>query len=59
MTDRILALHAGIREVLILEDRSGHLVVTEEATKGKAAILTTSLDQMTINGIVAGLRNSG
>jgi hypothetical protein len=53
LTDRILALHDGIREVLILEDRSGHLVVAEEASKGQPMFLTRSIDRMTINGIVA------
>jgi len=53
LTDRILALHDGIREVLILEERSGRLVVTEEAAKGQPTVLTRSIDQMTINGIIA------
>ncbi len=49
LTEHVLALHEGIAEALILEERAGHLVVVEEATRDKAATLSNLIDETTEN----------
>ncbi len=53
LTERVLALHDGIREVFILEERGGHFVAVEEATRDKAATLSNSITETTRNGALA------
>jgi hypothetical protein len=53
LTEQVLALHDGIREVFLLEERAGLFVVAEEATRDKAAILSNSINEMTRNGTLA------
>ena len=53
LTEQILALHDGIREVFLLEERAGLFVVAEEATRDKASILSNSINEMTRNGTLA------
>jgi hypothetical protein len=53
LTERVLALHDGICEAFLLEERAGLFVVAEEATRDKAAILTNSINEMTRNGTLA------
>ncbi len=49
LTEHVLALHEGIGEAFILEERAGHLVVVEEATRDKAATLSNLIDETTEN----------
>lgn len=53
LTEQVLALHDGIREVFILEERAGHFIVAEEATRDKAGILSNSINEMTRNSTLA------
>jgi hypothetical protein len=47
LTEDVLALHDGIREVLILEERAGQHVIVEEATRqGAARSLSARLDEL-------------
>jgi hypothetical protein len=47
LAEKVLALHEGIREVFILEERAGQFVVVEEATRDKPAILSNDLSAVT------------
>jgi hypothetical protein len=47
LADDVLALHDGIREVLILEERSGQRVIVEEAARnGTSQLLSTRLEEV-------------
>ncbi len=47
LTEHVLALHEGIAEALILEERAGRLVVLEEAARGNATTLSNLIDETT------------
>ena len=49
LTEHVLALHDGIAEAFILEERAGHLVVLEEASRDRAATLSNLIDETTEN----------
>lgn len=53
LAEQILALHVGIREVLILEERGSHFIVTEEATSKGAANATGMVNQLTADAMLA------
>jgi hypothetical protein len=53
LTDEVLALHDGIRQVLILEDRNGEFVVTEKATKYEISKSPYDLEEATENAKLA------
>jgi hypothetical protein len=42
--EEILALHEGIREVFILEERGGRFLVTDEAVRGDTKVLSDKID---------------
>ena len=44
LAEDVLALHDGIREVLILEDRAGQFVVTEEAARNDTSLLSDGMN---------------
>lgn len=45
LTEQVLALHEGIREVFILKDRDGLFVVAEEATRDTGGILSSRINE--------------
>lgn len=49
LTDHVLALHEGIAEAFILEERAGHLVVVEESARDKAGTLSNIIGDATEN----------
>ena len=49
LTEHVLALHEGIAEAFILEERAGHLVVLEEATRDRAATHSNIIGESTEN----------
>jgi hypothetical protein len=53
LTEKVLALHDGIRQVLVLEDRSGMFIVTEKATKNGASSTPYTLNGTVENGALA------
>lgn len=53
LTEQVLALHEGIREVYVLEERAGQFIVVEEAFRGHAATLPDEINEPTRNGALA------
>ena len=53
LTEEVLALHEGIREVLVLEERAGMFVVTEKAGKDETQRSLDDLDGSMNNGPLA------
>lgn len=53
LTEEILALHEGIREVLVLEERAGMFIVTEKAGKDDPQRSLDDLDGPVNNGPLA------
>ncbi len=49
LTDQVLALHEGIAEAFILEEKAGHLIVLEESSRDKAATLSNIIGETTEN----------
>ncbi len=49
LTEHVLALHDGIAEAFILEERAGRLVVVEESSRDKAATLSNLIDETAEN----------
>ena len=49
LAEDVLALHDGIREVLILEERAGQFVVTEEAARDDASLLAERMNEVSRN----------
>lgn len=53
LTEKVLALHDGIRQVLILEERSGLFIVAEKATKNEVSSSPDTLDGTVETGALA------
>ena len=53
MTEEVLALHEGIRQVLVLEERAGMFIVTEKAGRDETQRSLDDLDGPTNNGALA------
>ena len=53
LTEEVLALHEGIREVLVLEEKAGMFIVTEKAGKDEAQRSLDDLDSPANNGPLA------
>lgn len=53
LTDHVLALHEGIAEAFLLEERAGHLLVLEESSRDKGATLSTIINETTENAALA------
>ena len=51
LADQVLALHNGIQEVFILEDRGGDNVVVCEATRSGMTVLADSMDRAAKHGV--------
>jgi hypothetical protein len=45
LTEQLLAVHDGIREVLILEEKGGLFVVAEQATRDKGGFLSSRINE--------------
>ena len=53
LAEDVLALHDGIREVLILEERAGQFVVTEEAARDDTSLLADRMNEASRNAPLA------
>ncbi len=53
LTEQVLELHDGIRQALVLEERTGHFIVTEKATKNEVSMSSYGLDETAENGALA------
>jgi len=53
LADHVLALHNGINEVFILEDRGGDHVVMAEAARNGLTLLADSMDRAAKHGFLA------
>lgn len=53
LAEQVLALHVGIREVFILEERGGHFIVSEEAASRGAANSSGTINQLTADAMLA------
>jgi hypothetical protein len=53
LAEEVLALHDGIREVFILEERGGRFLVTDEAARGDTKMLSSKIDLVGLNAPLA------